>query len=433
MKFKLKPRNVIRLVILIVIIISNLITLFTLMGSNFYSAPHDADRLPNGNTLFCTTATSQMLIQASRVKNQIPINEEDSQLHKLLEVNQNGDIIWEYRGLADPHEVQVLPNGHLLVADTNFDRIVEINYPNKEEVWEWDPTEINWTEVNPEWGPDHYFNNPITYDWTHVNDVDFKSFESWDAILISLRNFDTIVEINYTAARYDESDLSDASHVTWWYGDYLNHSKLFRQHNPDYLKSGNIIIADSGNDRIVEVNRTTKEQIWEYSENIRWARDADELEDGNILITDCYNNRIIEVEKETKEIVWSFAHDLIIPYEADLLDNGNILIANEWNGYVFEVNRDGKILWSYGHSFFKTMFLSNSILMVTLLGFGMFCRGYDLKNNPEMKNRDKMRKYFILGFYAIIVGVLLFIIINFSGFITMMTNSIYPLLDHSAA
>jgi len=47
-------------------------------------------------------------------------------------------------------------------------------------------------------------------------------------------------------------------------GDYGNHSILQRQHNPDYLSSGNIIIADSENNRIIQVNYTTKNVEWIY-------------------------------------------------------------------------------------------------------------------------------------------------------------------------
>ena len=154
-----------------------------------------------------------------------------------------------------------------------------------------------------------------------------------------------IVEINHTA---DLINPNNPNNVKWYYGDFLNHSLLKRQHNPDYLKRGNIIIADSPNDRILEINKTTKEVIWSYSGGLRWPRDADELDNGNILITDSFNCRVFQVEKNTKRIVWFFLNDLIIPYESDILNNGAILISNEYGGYRPKIN-SGWVTW-YGNS-----------------------------------------------------------------------------------
>ena len=52
---------------------------------------------------------------------------------------------------STPHEIVELANGHLLIADTGYDRVIEVDYPNKNIVWEWKPELINWTRVNPDW------------------------------------------------------------------------------------------------------------------------------------------------------------------------------------------------------------------------------------------------------------------------------------------
>jgi len=179
-----------------------------------------------------------------------------------------------------------------------------------------------------------------------------------------------IVEINYTAEKLGPSNNPD--NIVWYYGEYQNHSILQRQHNPDYLSNGNIIIADSENNRILEVNYTTKEVEWVYQEGLDWPRDADELPNGNILITDSLNSRVFIINKVSKLIIWQFKGDLVNPYEADLLENGNILIGNGIGGVVYELNEDGVIVWKYGLSYLKSVVYLNCIITILMSSVFLF-------------------------------------------------------------
>lgn len=328
---------------------SNLVLYVAFDQQDLVMSYHDVDRRANGNTLICACPLGEIIRHVERVEQQIPVAAGHPH-HKVFEVSPAGEVVWSLSGLAYPHEVEEIPNGHLLVADTAYDRVIEVNYPGTEIVWNWQPALINWTAVNPAWGPTHYYNNNFTYDWTHVNDVDFKNYGAYNACLISLRNFDLVVEVNHTAEMVAPNDPAN---VLWWYGDYSNHTLLYNQHNPDYLASGNVIISDSENDRIVEVNKTTKAVEWVYDMGLAWPRDTDELPGGNILITDCSHNRVIEVDKETKQVVWSYGEaigetDMLIPYEADLLANGHVLMGNGYCGTTYEVTRAGRVAWRHG-------------------------------------------------------------------------------------
>lgn len=383
----------------VLIILSNLILFLIFSNSNMMPTYLDVDRRNNGNTFICTFSFSEVINYPNRIRNQIPV-EPNSEKHSVFEIDQKGNKIWELFGLAQPHEILELPNGHILIADTGYDRIIEVDYPNKNIVWEWKPGTINWTKVNPEWDENHYFNNPIAFDWTHLNDIEFKEYGIWNACLISIRNFDMIVEINYTAEKSGPSNNPD--NIIWYYGDYGNHTLLKRQHNPDYLNNGNIIIADSENNRIVEINYTTKRIEWLYQGGLDWPRDADELPNGNILITDSLHNRVIEVNKEIKKIVWSHRGDLINPYEADFLDNGDILIGNGIGGVVYEINRNGVEVWRYGISYLKSVVYLNSIILLTMESLIMAYLIYNFKVNANiMKNRKK--SYLSIGFLIILV------------------------------
>jgi len=107
----------------------------------------------------------------------------------------------------------------------------------------------------------------------------------------------------------------------------LNH-----QHNPQWLGDGAVLVADSDNDRIVELHRTEAGD-WEVAWTVeraggvalQWPRDADRLVNGHTLITDTLNRRIVEIDPEG-EVVWSTRTDLI-PYEADRLPAGELVGA----------------------------------------------------------------------------------------------------------
>jgi hypothetical protein len=100
----------------------------------------------------------------------------------------------------------------------------------------------------------------------------------------------------------------------------LNH-----QHNPQWLGSGAVLVADSENDRIVELHRVEDgswQPVWSVEKAggvaLDWPRDADRLPNGNTLITDSLNKRVVEVD-ETGKAVGGIGTGSDIPYEADRL------------------------------------------------------------------------------------------------------------------
>ena len=102
---------------------------------------------------------------------------------------------------------------------------------------------------------------------------------------------------------------------------------LRQQHNPQWLGEGRVLVADSHNDRIVELERAEGgewEVVWEIyaaeGVNFNWPRDADRLDNGNTLITDSLNKRVVEVNR-TGATVWSYGTPEV-PYEAERLPEG---------------------------------------------------------------------------------------------------------------
>lgn len=129
------------------------------------------------------------------------------------------------------------------------------------------------------------------------------------------------------------------------------------------LKDGNILASLRSTSGIIIIDRQTKEIIWHLDSTVVAQQHcASELDNGNILIFDngtyrhhesATYSRVIEVERTTKEIVWQYKDPnpmtFFTPFMggAQRLKNGNTLITEAAFGRVFEVTPAGKMVWEY--------------------------------------------------------------------------------------
>jgi len=212
----------------------------------------DVELLPNNNMLFL-----------------LPRN-------GVYEIDRKGSIVWSYLDEKVSHDADRLPNGDTLMVWGGGDAITdaqvkEVN-PRGEIVWSW-------------YAKDHFYKTPFKdiYDegWTHTNSATRLPNGN---TLISLRNFNLIVEVNPQGS------------VVWSWGDGV----VSYQHSPKILSNANLLVCDSGHARVLEVNRKTGEIVWQF-ERPAHIRDADRLPNGNTLIV--MGDRIIEVTPDLR-IVW---------------------------------------------------------------------------------------------------------------------------------
>jgi hypothetical protein len=205
--------------------------------------------------------------------------------------------IWsETLDAKDTHDVDLINGDELLVVDMknyndtagrNDDRVFVYNLTTDEIVWEW-------------YFRNHYERSAgeeYTDDWTHANDVDKIGPGRY---LISVRNMDQVIVVD-----------RETKEITLRLGTDDNRSRLDKQHNPDLLRGEGgrptILVADSGNDRVVEYARDGDgwDRTWLLEGDLSWPRDADRLPSGNTLVVDTQNHRVVEVTP-TGEIVWEY-------------------------------------------------------------------------------------------------------------------------------
>lgn len=249
---------------------------------------------------------------------------------RIIDPEPTPTVTFEYsvpvrsRTNSEVHDVEELPSGEFLLTDMDAERIVTVN-ADGEETWEW-RAEALYTP------PD----DPTRRDWLHINDVDVIDE---DRYLVSVRNANQLVVVDRDEGvvevinedRDDADDdscrrsgqlVDDGDGVRCGDPTVLNH-----QHNPQWLDDDAVLVADSDNDRIVELHRSDA-GVWEVAWTVEsvggvalhWPRDADRLDNGHTLITDTLNRRIVEIDANGS-VVWS-VETALIPYEADRLPAG---------------------------------------------------------------------------------------------------------------
>src|SRR5690606_23611054 len=77
------------------------------------------------------------------------------------------------------------------------------------------------------------------------------------------------------------------------------------------------------------------------------AFDAERLPDGNTLVADNGNQRVVEIDRDGNE-AWVFQSGSR-PLDVDRLGNGNTLVTNAASGVV-EVDRAGRVVWQWANA-----------------------------------------------------------------------------------
>jgi hypothetical protein len=125
------------------------------------------------------------------------------------------------------------------------------------------------------------------------------------------------------------------------------------------LSSGNCLIADTGNNRVIEVNHQNK-VVWQFGNPddttiLNGPTYACKIHQGEqTLITDSGNNRIIVVDKSGSNFftyVTSTRPGSVsdpMPSHCVQLKNHHFLIADQFNQQVIEVDETGVVVAVYG-------------------------------------------------------------------------------------
>lgn len=238
----------------------------------------------------------------------------------VLEVDWNGNILWELKHPDHHHDGVLLRNGNVLIlclgqvpdeinSELQRDRpgpaydgpmyadyLLEMTKAG-EAVWEW----RSWEHLDPKEDKPPAPQEDVE-EWTHGNTV--AEMPDGD-ILVSFRDLSTIAIIDRKTGDF-----------RWRLGS----PTLAFQHGPTPLENGHILVFDNGTRR--------EDSFMPYS-------------------------RVLEIDPETSEVVWSYEEkqkvDFFAPHlsNAQRLPNGNTLICEGDFGRIFEVTSEGETVWEY--------------------------------------------------------------------------------------
>ncbi|VTT99842.1 Uncharacterized protein OS=Pirellula staleyi (strain ATCC 27377 / DSM 6068 / ICPB 4128) GN=Psta_3857 PE=4 SV=1: PQQ_2 [Gemmataceae bacterium] len=131
----------------------------------------------------------------------------------------------------------------------------------------------------------------------------------------------------------------------------------YNAHDLHLLPNGNVLI-NSGPATVTEVN-PKKEVVWKYEAKPTAGNKGrvevhacQRLQDGHTMVVETGNKRIVEVDKDGK-VVKEVPLTVNKPdphrdtRNARKLDTGNYLVAHEGDGCVREYDGSGKVVWEY--------------------------------------------------------------------------------------
>lgn len=239
-----------------------------------------------------------------------------SGMKKVVLVNEDGTIEWEYPSEKEVNDVSMLSNGSILFSDRVCAKLV-----NRKQ-------EILWEYRGP------------------------KGTEIQSAS--PLKNGNILIIQNGAPAKLME--INRKGKVKFEMVIPTEQTKVHRQfRNIRKTKRGTYLIGHFGDGKLCEYNK--KGEVLRTIPNVGNAFIGVELKNGNILIACGDAHKLVEVDKNNS-IVWSIneneipGHPLRFVAGVQRLANGNTVICN-WGGHghrekqaqVFEVTPDKNVVW----------------------------------------------------------------------------------------
>ena len=232
---------------------------------------------------------------------------------RVVQLNGQGQATWRF-ATPNPSAATRLPDGNTLVADETSNQVWLIA-PDGSVVW----------SMGSSLG---LFNRLSAPAWVAAarDGLSFLITDTGNNRILEIQNGQKVWEFSQT---------------------------LFRPRSATYVPNGNVLIADTGSRRVIEVNRSGQ-IVWSFQTDMQAPAHAVRLNDGNTLITDAGYNRVILINPSGQS-VWYFdgngdpAGPLSRPRSTFVSSGGSFLIADTGNNRILEVNRQRQVLNTIGN------------------------------------------------------------------------------------
>lgn len=258
------------------------------------------------------------LLTSVQVPSDIPLT--TARGGQMIELDWDGNIVWEYTDPTQHHDFRRLPNGNTVyigwralpddfaarvgggIPGTEAEGQMWEDYfrevtPEGETVWEWSTSALK---------PEEY---PISHgldrgEFGHANTVCPLGDGTF---LVNFRNLDMMAV------------LDPAKGFTW----QARNEKWGRPHDTQPVNVGGeariLFFANGAYDKpkpqrsaVIELDATSGEEAWRWEAGIPWTfyshvmGGVQRLPNGNTLVCESVNGRIFEVHRDSLDIVWDY-------------------------------------------------------------------------------------------------------------------------------
>lgn len=247
---------------------------------------------------------------------------------------------------AEPNSGQFNKSGNILIADRLNHRVIEVERDTHAIVWQFGD------------------GNSVAGPKSVVAPSDAERVGEWT--LICGASVSTSTDPNAEKGLGDHRVLlvDPSGKIFWQYGQAgVAGSDVNQLNTPvcaTFLSYGHILICDQGNHRVIEVSMVTKTIVWQHGttgtsgtgpNHLYSPSSAQLLDNGNILIADAGNNWVIEVSRKHRT-VWQYGNSnsdksLNGPSFACRRENGNTLITDSGNNRILEIDRRGRTVLEF--------------------------------------------------------------------------------------
>jgi outer membrane protein assembly factor BamB len=234
----------------------------------------------------------------------------------LVEVDWDGNVVWEYVNRYQHHDFHRFANGNTMVPEwvelpEDLHRSVRGGYKKTRErlprLLSDDLVEVDaqldevrrihvWKLLDPAKDP---IDPAIRrWEWTHLNGFDVDDTGN---IVFSARSNNRVAVIS-----------GETGELSFSYGETRG------QHDPTWVDDGNIQVFDNGSEssRVVEIDPSTGELAWEYRARPSYQfysghiSGASRLWTGNVLVCEGTSGRLFEVTRN-QEVVWEWINPFV--------------------------------------------------------------------------------------------------------------------------
>jgi hypothetical protein len=292
--------------------------------------------------------------------------------YDLLEVDRHGQLLWYLPpaalNLRHPVAMQVLASGSVLCVDPPSHSAIELRRDGSL-AWSWgrfdDPAGDKFRLCFP-WAIQELSdgkrliadsrNHRILLVGAHglVSEVQSPDVPFWEPMDAKLTSRGTWLVCDRGNKRVIEFDVD--GEIVWQFPYSLTRNRFLSfPRSIEIDPKGCMLVSDSAHNRILEIiNGRPKNWPLPTGFKLFWPRCARRTGAGSIIIADSRNSRIVEVD-DTGELRnalaginlsgRSFPED---PHDIRILGNGNLLIADAALNLVVETDWSGNIQWVIG-------------------------------------------------------------------------------------